>query len=207
MGYQSLLCNKMTSSSVFIIRNQRLVSDTSLEKAVFEAAQQGDNHSFGKLYDSHFDAIFRFIYYRTNHQETAEDLTEEVFLKAFRSLSSLKGGSEKLRGWLYSIARNTVIDHYRKTKETINLESLEQLPNYEDSVVERLEASSDTAALLETLKQLPPDQQTILKLRFFEDLSIAEISTLLNKSEGNIRVIQYRGLQQLKKYLTGTAHS
>lgn len=197
----------MANGSVFTIRNQRLVSDTPLEKAVFEAAQQGDNHSFGKLYDYHFDAIFRFIYYRTNHQETAEDLTEEVFLKAFKSLSSLKGGSETLRGWLYSIARNTVIDHYRKTKETVNLEALEQLPSYEDSVVEQLEASGDTIALLQTLKKLSPDQQSILKLRFFEDLSISEIAALLHKSEGNIRIIQHRGLQQLKKLLADTAHS
>ncbi len=197
----------MLPSSVSIIRNQRFVSDTPLEKAVFEAAQQGDNHSFGKLYDYHFDAIFRFVYYRTNHQQTAEDLTEEVFLKAFRSLASLKGGTETLRGWLYSIARNTIIDHYRKAKETINLDALEELPSYEDSVVDRLEASDDTVALLETLKKLSSEQQTILKLRFFENLSIAEIAATLNKSEGNIRIIQHRGLQQLKKLLTKTPHS
>lgn len=197
----------MLPSSVSIIRNQRFVSDTPLEKAVFEAAQQGDNHSFGKLYDYHFDAIFRFVYYRTNHQQTAEDLTEEVFLKAFRSLPSLKGGTETLRGWLYSIARNTIIDHYRKAKETINLDALEELPSYEDSVVDRLEASDDTVALLETLKKLSSEQQTILKLRFFENLSIAEIAATLNKSEGNIRIIQHRGLQQLKKLLATTPHS
>lgn len=197
----------MLPSSVSIIRNQRFVSDTPLEKAVFEAAQQGDNHSFGKLYDYHFDAIFRFIYYRTNHQQTAEDLTEEVFLKAYRSLATLKGGTETLRGWLYSIARNTIIDHYRKAKETINLDALEELPSYEDSVVDRLEASDDTVALLETLKKLSSEQQTILKLRFFENLSITEIATTLNKSEGNIRIIQHRGLQQLKKLLTKTTTS
>lgn len=197
----------MLPSSVSIIRNQRFVSDTPLEKAVFEAAQQGDNHSFGKLYDYHFDAIFRFVYYRTNHQQTAEDLTEEVFLKAFRSLASLKGGTETLRGWLYSIARNTIIDHYRKTKETVNLDALEQLPSYEDSVVDRLEASDDTTALLETLKKLSSEQQAILKLRFFENLSITEIAAALNKSEGNIRIIQHRGLQQLKKLLANTSHS
>lgn len=197
----------MLPSSVSIIRNQRFVSDTPLEKAVFEAAQQGDNHSFGKLYDYHFDAIFRFIYYRTNHQQTAEDLTEEVFLKAYRSLVNLKGGTETLRGWLYSIARNTIIDHYRKAKETVDLDALEQLPSYEDSVVDRLEASDDTLALLETLKKLSPEQQIILKLRFFEDLSITEIATTLNKSEGNIRIIQHRGLQQLKKLLAKTPHS
>lgn len=197
----------MLPSSVSIIRNQRFVSDTPLEKAVFEAAQQGDNHSFGKLYDYHFDAIFRFIYYRTNHQQTAEDLTEEVFLKAYRSLATLKGGTGTLRGWLYSIARNTIIDHYRKAKETINLDALEELPSYEDSVVDRLEASDDTVALLETLKKLSSEQQTILKLRFFENLSITEIATTLNKSEGNIRIIQHRGLQQLKKLLTKTTTS
>ncbi len=197
----------MLPPSVSIIRNQRFVSDTPLEKAVFEAAQQGDNHSFGKLYDYHFDAIFRFVYYRTNHQQTAEDLTEEVFLKAFRSLASLKGGTETLRGWLYSIARNTIIDHYRKAKETINLDALEELPSYEDSVVDRLEASDDTTALLETLKKLSSEQQAILKLRFFENLSITEIATALKKSEGNIRIIQHRGLQQLKKLLAQTPHS
>lgn len=191
----------MAHPSVSIIRNQRFVSDTPLEKAVFEAAQQGDNHAFGKLYDYHFDAIFRFVYYRTNHQETAEDLTEEVFLKAFRSLGGLKGGPEKLRGWLYAIARNTVIDHYRKSNETVSLDTLEQLPSYETSVVNLMEASADTAALLKTLQQLSPDQQSILKLRFFEDFSISEIATLLNKSEGNIRIIQHRGLQQLKTLL------
>lgn len=192
----------MPSSAVFTFRNQSNVPDTPIDKAVFDAALLGDNHSFGKLYDQYFDQIFRFLYYRTNHQQIAEDLTEEVFLKAFRSLSSLKGGQEKFRGWLFTIARHTVIDHYRKASETVGLEELEQLPSYEQSVVNRLELAGDAAQLLKALEQLKDEYQAVLKLRFFEDFEISEIAAMLGKSEGNIRIIQYRALGQLKKLLS-----
>lgn len=180
------------------------IKEVLLETDVFTRAQNGDEEAFGKIYDAYFDPIFRFIFFRTSHHETAEDLTEEVFIKAYRSLGGLHGGEEKLQGWLYTIARHTVIDHYRKhtTDHTVPLEELEALPDYAPTALDMLSLEADQQILVSALQKLPGDQQAVIKLRFIEGFEITEIAAMLEKSEGNVRIIQFRALQKLRTLLT-----
>ncbi len=177
------------------------LSDTPLETDVFDAALQGDAAALGKLYDAYFERIYRFIYYRTSHQQTAEDLAEEVFIKAFRALPSLKGGPTKLSGWIFQVARNTVIDHYRKANPLVSIEEAENIAVHETNAVDALQLQSDQHLILKALEKLSPEQEQVIRLRFLEELEITEVAKMLGKSEGNIRIIQYRALTKLRSIL------
>ncbi len=190
----------MSQETVFNISKGKNVSDSSIESNILLDAQNGDADAFGAIYDRYFENIFKFLYYRTSHKQTAEDLTEEVFLKAFKALGSLKGGSPKLRGWLFQIARNLLIDHYRKTTVTVNIEELESLESFETTAIDTLQLQSEEVRLLKALSSLPQDQQTVVKLRFLEEFEISEIAELLGKSEGNIRILQFRALTKLREH-------
>jgi RNA polymerase sigma-70 factor (ECF subfamily) len=179
------------------------MAERALEK-LLSLAKQGDNEAFGQLYTIYFEKVFRYLYYRTSHKETAEDLTEEVFTKAFTKIESFQGDTKNFYGWILVISRNLLIDHYRKQEETLPIEFLEALPSYEKSVLSLMELDETQQALLQQLQELPSDQQAVLKLRFLEDYSISEIAEMLGKSEGNVRIIQLRALRKLRdKYLAG----
>lgn len=163
-------------------------------------AKNGDQEAFSEIYNLFFDKIYSFIFYRVSHKEVAEDLTEDVFLKTFQRIDKLKevGAFE---GWLYQIARNTVIDYYRSKKIVVPLEQIENTVQYESAVIDILELEAQQKIFLDLLKELGPEQQTIIKLKFFDQLENTTIAAMLKKSEGSIRVIQHRALLKLKELL------
>lgn len=159
-------------------------------------AQEGSESAFGEIYDLLFQKIYRFIYYRVGHKQIAEDLAEEVFIKAYGKITGLDK-PEVFQGWLYRIARNTVIDHYREKKQTVSLEEVENTLEYETNTVDLIQLQYQQAVLLKLLKELGAEQQAVIKLKFLEDLSNSEIALILDKSEGAIRVIQHRAITKL----------
>lgn len=164
--------------------------------ALVTKAQTGEMVAFDGLYNLFFHKIYRFVYFRVGHKQTAEDLTEDTFVKAFASLSSLSS-PELFEGWLYKIARNLIIDYYRQKKLTINLLDVENSLEYETNVVDLLNLQYQQAILLKLLKELGADEQAVIRMRFLEDLDTAEIAAILGKSTGNIRVLQHRALHKL----------
>jgi RNA polymerase sigma-70 factor, ECF subfamily len=159
-------------------------------------AQKGNEVAFGQLYDLYFQKIYRFIFYRTGHKQTAEDLTEEVFIKAHAKISTLSE-PKVFKGWLYQIARNGIIDYYREKKLTVDLQDVENTLEYETNIVDIVNLQYQQAVLLKLLKELGAEQQAVIKMKFLEDLDNGEIAQLLGKSEGAIRVIQHRALNKL----------
>lgn len=159
-------------------------------------AKQGDGAAFGQLYDLFFQRIYKFIFYRVSHKQIAEDLAEEVFLKAHTKLASLSQ-SNLFEGWLFQIARNSVIDYYREKKLTVDLTEVENTLEYETNIVDLLTLQYQQAILLKLIKELDGQQQTVIKLKFLEDLKNSEIAEILNTTENNIRVIQHRALNKL----------
>ena len=160
-------------------------------------AKKGQQAAFGELYNLYFKKIFRFIYYRVSHKEVAEDLAEDVFVKVFSKLPSLSSEGS-FEGWLYQIARNIVIDYYRDKKILVALDEIENTLEYESNIVDVLNLEEDQKVLMKLIKELPQEQQIVLKLKFFEQLDNPEISELLHKSEGAIRVIQHRSIAKLQ---------
>ena len=168
--------------------------------ALVRKAVQRDDVAFGQIYDLYFEKVYRFVYYRVNHRQAAEDLVAETFIKAWNKISEISE-PKSFNGWIYQIARNLVIDYYRSRKENVDLSLLENVLEYEDNILERANFSFQQKDFLTNLKKLNSEQQMVIKLKFLDELDNPEIAKILNKSEGAIRVIQHRAIQELKDLL------
>ncbi len=157
-----------------------------------------DNGEFIKLYEKYVDKIYRFIYYKTQHKETAEDITSSAFLKALESFGSFDPEKASFQTWLYTIARNSVIDFYRSRKPALNIEDVWGLSKEED-----IERDLDTAQKLREvekyLKKLKPEQREIVVLRVWEELSYKEIAQITGKNEGTCKMSFSRSIKQLRE--------
>lgn len=179
------------------ISNMADLPAQSLEQLIIQA-QAGKQEALAELYETYFLRVYRFIFYRVSHKETAEDLTEDTFIKAFNSLSKLKAIGA-FEGWLFQIARNLVIDYYRKKKQLIPLDAIENTLEYETNVVDIINLQIEQSILLKLLKELNDEQQSVIKMKFIEELDNSTIAQLLDKTEGAIRVIQHRAISKLKE--------
>lgn len=176
--------------------------DRDLEKLlqILRQAQAGQDEALTHLYNTYFERIYRFVFYRVSHKETAEDLTEEVFVKLFKKLKDLEqlGAFE---GWLFQIARNQVIDYYRRKKQLVPLEEVENTLEYETNIVDIVNLKTEQVVFIKLMKELSPEQQQVIKLKFLEDIDNEIIAQIMNKSEGAIRVIQHRAIAKLKELI------
>jgi RNA polymerase sigma-70 factor (ECF subfamily) len=187
-------------SSVYTISSYNSSDNSSILEGILNKAKGGTERAFAEIYDLYFKKIYRFIFFRVGHKETAEDLAEEVFLKAFAKINSVNEPGA-FEGWLYQIARNLVIDYYRQKKLTVALDEIENTLEYETNVIDVLDLQQQQKILLRLMKELTAEQQVIIKLKFFEDLENHEIAEMLNKSEGSIRVIQHRAIAKLQELI------
>jgi RNA polymerase sigma-70 factor (ECF subfamily) len=160
--------------------------------------QSGETEAFGILYDRYLDKIYRFVYYKTFNQETAEDITSSVFFKALEKINSYNEGKGSFSSWLYQIARNSVIDHYRTSKNDLSLEDV-----FEQGVDERTPETIDALSALKTvqtyLETLDAKQREIITLRIWEDKSYKEIAEILGGSEGSVKMAFSRGIRELRE--------
>lgn len=196
----------MDINPVFSISSQNLEGNSTNLSGLLAHAALGEKTALGEIYNLFFKKIYRFIFYRVGHKELAEDLAEEVFLKAFGKLASIKEANA-FEGWLYKIARNLVIDFYRQKRHTVALEEVENTLEYETNIIDVLNLQEQQKILLKILKELTAEQQVVIKLKFLEGLENSEISELLHKSEGTIRVIQHRAIVKLQELIKNLPHS
>ena len=171
------------------------------EDQLVDRARRGDADAFGRLYELHLDRIYRYIYYRVGSSNEAEDLTEHVFLKAWEAIGRYESRGLPFAAWLYRMAHNAVIDHYRARRPTTSIDETFDLEDEGQNPVASAEALFDREELKVAIKRLNHDQQTVILLRFTEGLSHAEVGKILGKSEGAVRVIQHRALGVMAKFL------
>lgn len=174
----------------------------TLENELIHRAVAGEAEAFAALYDRYVDRIFRFLRRRTMDQPLAEDLTSEVFLRAWDHLDGYRPGRAPFGAWLFKIARNLAIDASRKRRpdasiDAMAFEPIEDLPGPEMTAA----ASLDARQVRQALSELTPLQRDVLSLRFIEGLSTAEVAAALGKRQGAIRALQMRGLQALAEQI------
>lgn len=188
-------------------KHRKSFSILEAEKDLIFQAQGGGSEAFGKLYDHYGPAIYRFIAIRVSSRQEAEDLTHEVFLSAWQKLPSYKEKGFPFSSWLYRIARNRVIDHYRTKKDQLSLDDPEKelSAKIADEAIVSIDVEMDKSLSIEevkaVMKNLSQDQQDVIILRFVEDLEPREIAKILKKSEGSVRTIQFRAIEALKKLI------
>ncbi|HLF73207.1 MAG TPA: sigma-70 family RNA polymerase sigma factor [Anaerolineales bacterium] len=172
------------------------------ERQLVLQAQAGNAEAFGQLYDAYMERIYRFVYFRVEDQQTAEDITSQVFLRAWNNLDRFRLGRTPYLAWLYTIAHNAVIDHYRTRKVTAALEDVRlSQPDYAEAVENNIDFAVEMQTIKEALQTLTDDQQQVLTLKFIEGMSNDEIARHLGKREGAVRALQMRGLRALAKQL------
>lgn len=172
------------------------------EPELVQRAKSGDQGAFGELYERYVDRVYRMIRLRVSDEMTAEDLTSEAFMKAWDGLDGYRERGYSFGAWLFRIARNLLIDHYRTAKETEPLETVER----ETSVgsVESAVAHNELVDRMRgKLRALTEDQRVVLELKFLMGLSTNEVSQILGKRPGTVRALQMRGLQALARITEG----
>lgn len=168
--------------------------------SLVEAHKAGDAEAFAQLYDRYARRIFDFVYYKTHHRETAEDIVSQTFLKALEGLGQYQSAKGAFSAWLHRIARNLVIDHYRAKRPTSPIEDAWDLSGSDD-VVRDADAALKIETVREYLGTLKPDQRDILLLRLWSGYSFAEIAEVLGKSEGACKVAYHRAIGAMRAEL------
>jgi RNA polymerase sigma-70 factor (ECF subfamily) len=173
------------------------------EEEVLLRASQGDRDSFGLLYERYIDRIFNYVYYRTGNTHDAEDLTARVFQRAMNHIHNYTDRGVPFSAWLYRIAHNLVANWHRdrSRRQEIPLNELPVLPSREDRPETTLVRSQEQDSLLRLIRQLPPERQTLLILKFVENMSNAEIGQIMGRSEGAVKSLYHRTLLALRDEL------
>lgn len=171
------------------------------DPTLLEQMRRGNRAALATVYDTYSPAIYRYLYRRTNNQRLAEDLTGVVFLKVLEAIRKQQAWTDTFVGWLYRIAHNAVVDHYRsagRRQEEELAESLESQGIAPDGAAERAVRALQIQNALNTLTD---DQAQVIVLRFGEGLSHQEVAVILNKSEGAVKLLQHRAVHALRRLL------
>jgi RNA polymerase sigma-70 factor (ECF subfamily) len=171
-----------------------MADDTLDNKDMLETPE-----NFEDAYKAHSGSIYKFLFWRTKDKQVSEDLTSITFQKAWARRASFKGGSAQ--AWFYRIARNTLFDYWRKSKEISSSELPEELVDEHQSTSEIMDKELEIEAMEKALARLPNNMREIVRLRFIEGMSSKDVADKLNISDSNVRVMQYRALKKLREYL------
>lgn len=177
------------------------MSEENIEIFV-ERAKAGDHEAFAKIYDNLIDPIYRYVYYRVRSAD-AEDLVETVFLKVWENLKQYKKQKSSFSSWVFRIAHNLVVDYYRAHKDQLFQQLNPQIPDQDrlHNPIRNAVNALDKDILKKAIVCLKIKYQEIIIYKFVNDLSNKEIAEIMGKSEGSLRILQYRALQALKREL------
>jgi RNA polymerase sigma-70 factor (ECF subfamily) len=174
------------------------------EIGLIRRAQRGDADACAALYNCHYDAVYRYCYYRLGDAEMAQDLTAEVFVRMVEKLDSFRLRGRPLLAWLYTIARNLVTDAHRQKGRATHL-PLEEAPDLNSdgkaALMQRVERRLEADCLAAAMKYLTEDQRQVILLKFMEDLSNEAVAGVLDKTEGAVKSLQHRALNALRRAL------
>jgi RNA polymerase sigma-70 factor (ECF subfamily) len=166
-------------------------------RALVVRSQEGDAQAFGQLYDRFQPEIVRYLTYRVGNPDTAEDLAQQVFLKAWQAIPRYQDRGVPFKAWLYRMAHNLMVDHHRTRRPTTDLEGID-IPE-EPEAEQRVLVEEVHAHLRAALERLSEDHRQVLVLRFLLEKSAREVGEIMQRKEVTIRGLQMRALQALRR--------
>ena len=171
-------------------------------RELVDRAQLGDREALEELYLLHFDRIYSYLHMSVGNRHDAEDLTTQTFLKMLESIGRFRWQSAPFSAWLFRIAHNLAMDHFRATRRWQPEEEVPEPPGSEElSAEDRAMEAIGRQSMLELIDGLSPEQQQVLTLKFVFNFSNAEAATILEKTEGAIKSLQHRALASLQRQL------
>lgn len=167
------------------------------EENLVIACQNGSSEKFGELYDAYIRKIYDFIYYKTHHKETAEDIASIVFVKAFEKIKTFNCAKGSFSSWIYRIARNSVIDYYRTKKAFVNIDDVWDLsgqidPARDFDIAQKIEKAE------KYIHKLNSEQRDIIMLRIWQEMPYKEIAEIMGKSEASCKMSFSRAMGELR---------
>lgn len=168
------------------------------DEIIILKCQKGELEEFGRLYEKYVKKIYNFIYFKTLHKENAEDLTSQTFFKALEKINSFNPDKANFSTWLYTIANNLLIDHWRSYKETADIEDIWGLSSNED-IESRIDAKINVENIKKYMQKLSPLQREIVVLRVWDDLPYKEIAEILGKSENSVKTAFSRAINDVRE--------
>lgn len=172
------------------------------EQDAIRRAQAGDKHSITYLYEKYHLSIYRYLYYKVGDAASAEDLASETFVRMISALPQYRSESVPFQAWLYQIARNLSIDHYRHSAIRDHAPIEDGMKSPEEPLDTAVQRSLDHENLRRALVHLPNDQRDVLILRFISGMPVQQAAATLHKSEDAIKGLQRRALIALRTILT-----
>ncbi len=173
------------------------------EEELLDRAANFDEAALSEIYDRYELKIYNYIYRRTSDPGLSEDLTAQVFLKMLEAIQSERAWHSSFSGWLYRIAHNLVIDHYR-ARDRQKQVSIDDVPHMHDAgttPVRAAEIALEAEALRSAIRRLTDEQAQVISLRFLEGYSFAEIAEMMDKTEGAVKALQHRAVATLRQLL------
>jgi RNA polymerase sigma-70 factor, ECF subfamily len=178
-------------------------ADNSRIRDLVDRAQRGDRAALEDLYLIHFDRIYSYLHLSVGSRHDAEDLTTQTFVKMLESIGRFRWRSVPFSAWLFRIAHNLAMDHFRSRRRWQPEEEVPEPPGSEEtSAEEQALASIGDASLMELIARLSPEQRQVLTLKFVFRFSNGEAAAILGKTEGAVKSLQHRALSSLQKHVT-----
>jgi len=176
--------------------------DSYIVELVDRVVAARDARAFGELYDRFVERVYRYVYFRTGSHTEAEDLTEQVFLKAWEAIGRYRWQGRPFLAWLYRLAHNAHIDHVRSQRPTTSLTNDQRpLDLASPSASVELGRALDAEVIAGALAELTIEQQQVIVMKFIEGLDNEQIAQLMDKREGAIRALQMRALMSMRRVL------
>jgi len=193
--------NLLLACTSTYLREAKMPPDEEMQ--LLKRARTYDQAALGELYDRYSGRIYNYVYHRVGDPSQAEELTAQVFLRVLEAVREDRAWRTSFSGWLYRIAHNLVIDHYRRRSRAVQvaLEDAPVLPATRGDPEKAAERALNAEQLRMAIARLTKEQAQVVSLRFLEEMSIAEVAAVMGKSEGAIKALQYRAVLALRNLL------
>jgi len=169
------------------------------EESIIRRAQQHDQMALTQIYEENFDKIYRYVVLKIGDRTEAEDITQQVFINAIKSISSFKWKGVPFSAWLFRIAHNQIVDYFRKKSKRVTVPLDESIRDKDDNPGILLEKNMDIEQMVTATRRLTGAQREVISLRFAGELAISQVAKIMGKSEGAVKALQHSAIVALRK--------